>query len=105
LFQTYVIPTVATGTMISSLRDASPSSGNTSRWSLSWTNAALPGSTTLQFQAAGSNSASGPFTFVGPGGSTSAFWTSSPVSTADMAQFNGFRYFQYKAILGRTAQN
>jgi hypothetical protein len=89
-FKTYMTTGYsAAGDLVSSLKDANPPSGYTPSWgTLSWTNPSLPSGTALTFQAAGSNSAAGPFTFSGSisnGGSLSAF--------------NGFRYLKYKALL------
>src|SRR5207244_9217669 len=65
---------------------------------LSWS-ATTPANTTVKFQAAASNSAAGPFNFVGPDGTAATFFT---VSGASLAQFNGKRYLQYKAFLSTT---
>ena len=87
------------GTLISATKDANPLAGTTPRWStLSWT-ASVPGGTSLKFQAAGSNSPSGPFNFVGPDGTATSFFTTSPAS---IVQFTNNRYLQYKAILATT---
>ncbi len=50
----------------------------------------------MKFQVAGSNSASGPFNFVGPDGTAATFFT---ISGASLAQFNGLRYLKYQAFL------
>jgi hypothetical protein len=97
IFHTYVNNGFSpSGNLISSAKDGNPSIGNAPTWTtLSWT-AATPASTSIQFQAAGSNSANGPFNFVGPDGTAGTFFTTSGAS---IAQFNGFRYLEYKAIL------
>ena len=59
----------------------------------------VPASTSLKFQVAGSNSANGPFNFVGPDGTAATFFTTTGAS---IAQFNGFRYLEYKALLATT---
>ena len=99
-FRTYMKTTfVATGNLISSNKDANPAPGLTPVWTtLSWT-AATPVNTTLKFQASGSNSAAGPFNFVGSDGTAATFFTTTGAS---LAQFYGFRYLQYKAYLSTT---
>jgi hypothetical protein len=90
---------VAAGDFISPLKDSNPPAPSTSVWStLSW-NATTPANTTLQFQAAGSNSFTGPFNFVGPDTTSGTFFTTSP---ADITQFSGNRYLKYKAFLTTT---
>jgi uncharacterized repeat protein (TIGR01451 family) len=86
------------GTFVSSLKDANPAAGATPTWStLSWT-ASTPTNTSIQFQAAASNSASGPFNFVGPDGTAGTFFSNG----GSLAQFNGNRYLKYKASLSTT---
>ena len=99
-FKTYMKTGVTPpGDFVSSLKDANPAVGSTPTWTtLSWT-ASTPVNTTLEFQAAASNSANGPFTFVGPNGTAATFFT---VSGTSLAQFNGFRYLKYKAYLSTT---
>ena len=99
-FKTYMKTGFApSGDFVSSSKDANPAVGFTPTWTtLSWT-ASTPVNTTLKFQAAGSNSAYGPFTFVGPNGTAATFFT---VSGASLSQFNGFRYLKYKAYLSTT---
>src|SRR5205085_1243093 len=69
-FRTYVASGgghASSGSLDSSVKDANPAAGAAANWTtLSWTNGALPSGTSLQFQAAASNSAAGPFNFVGP---------------------------------------
>ena len=87
------------GDLISALKDANPVPGNPTAWTtLSWT-AATPAGTALKFQAAASNNSSGPFSFVGPDGTASTFFTTSGAS---LSQFNGFRYLKYRAFLSTT---
>ena len=84
------------GNLISSNKDANPAPGRTPVWTtLSWT-ATTPANTSLRFQAAGSNSATGPFSFVGPDGTAATFFNTTGAS---LAQFYGFRYLEYKAYL------
>ncbi len=88
------------GNLISGTKDANPAAGLTPIWSsFSWT-ATTPANTTLRFQAAGSNSVSGPFSFVGPDGTAATFFTTSPAS---LTQFYNKRYVQYKAYLTTTS--
>jgi len=87
------------GDLISGVKDANPSVNNAPSWStLSWT-ATTPANTGVKFQVAGSNSANGPFTFVGPDGTAATFFTTSGAS---IAQFNGFRYLEYHSYLTST---
>ncbi len=96
-FRTYIqVGYPASGTQTSNTKDANPPIGATPTWTtLSWT-ATTPASTDLKFQVAASNSAIGPFTFVGPDNTAATFFTTSGAS---LSQFNGFRYLQYKAFL------
>jgi hypothetical protein len=90
---------LASGNLVSGVRDANPAAGFSPRWlTLSWT-ATTPANTTVQFQAAASNNVNGPFNFVGPDGTASTFFTSSG---ALLSQFNGFRYLKYEALLSTT---
>jgi hypothetical protein len=99
-FRVYIKPGfVPSGDFVSSVKDANPAPGLTPIWtSLSWT-ATTPANTVLRFQAAGSNSAAGPFNFVGPDGTAATFFTTSPAS---LDQLYGLRYLQYKAFLSST---
>jgi uncharacterized repeat protein (TIGR01451 family) len=97
-FTTYVKPVglQTSGNFVSSLKDSGAVTGSTTSWgTITWNNAALPAGTTLQFQAAASNSASGPFNFVGPDGTAATFFTTSGAS---LSQFNAKRYLKYKAL-------
>ncbi len=88
------------GNFVSGPFDANPSPGITPIWStFSWT-ASTPANTSLQFQIAGSNSAAGPFNFVGPDGTAATFFTTSPVQLSP--QFYNLRYLEYKAYLATT---
>jgi hypothetical protein len=86
------------GDFVSGAKDANPATGATPTWgTLSWTNT-VPAGTTLKFQAAASSNAAGVFNFVGPDGTANTFFTSG----ASLAQFNGFRFLKYKALLTGT---
>ncbi|HBB95950.1 MAG TPA: hypothetical protein DC054_11225, partial [Blastocatellia bacterium] len=90
---------LASGNLVSGVRDANPAAGFSPRWlTLSWT-ATTPANTAVQFQAAASNSVNGPFNFVGPDGTAATFFTGSG---ALLSQFNGFRYLKYEALLSTT---
>jgi uncharacterized repeat protein (TIGR01451 family) len=87
------------GNFTSTVKDSGAVTGATPNWTtLSWTNT-LPANTTVKFQAAGSNSSSGPFNFVGPDGTAATFFTTSGAS---LSQFNGLRYLEWKAFLSTT---
>ncbi|HWM89561.1 MAG TPA: carboxypeptidase regulatory-like domain-containing protein [Thermoanaerobaculia bacterium] len=87
------------GEFESGLKDSNPPVGFTPTWTtISW-NATTPADTAISFQVAASNSASGPFNFVGPDGTAGTFYTSSGGS---LSQFNGNRYLKYKAYLTST---
>lgn len=89
----------ASGNLVSGTKDANPAMGLVPRWTtLSWT-ASTPANTSVQFQAAASNNIDGPFDFVGPDGTAGTFFTTSGAS---LAQFNGFHYLKYKALLTTT---
>jgi hypothetical protein len=96
-FTTYVTPATSyptSGNFISSTKDSGAVAGTTPVWTtLSWTNATLPSVTNIQFQAAASNSPSGPFNFVGPDNTAATFFTNG----GSLALFNGNRYLKYKA--------
>jgi hypothetical protein len=89
----------ASGTFISSTKDANPASGATANWStLSW-NADTPAGTAIQFQVAASNSTAGPFNFVGPDGTAGTFFGNGD----SLAQFAGNRYLKYRASLSTSS--
>jgi hypothetical protein len=102
-FKTYMTTAVvfgAAGDLVSRVRDANPIAGATPHWtSLSWT-ATTPAGTAVRFQAAASNSAAGPFAFIGPDGTSATFFTSSPASLSG-SLFSG-RYLEYRAFLSTT---
>ncbi len=102
-FTTFVTPPLtyqASGNFVSSVKDSGAVTGSTTNWStLTWNNSALPSGTSVKFQAAAGNSASGPFNFVGPDGTAGTFFTTSGAS---LSQFNGLRYLKYKALLATT---
>lgn len=88
------------GSLISSLKDSGavvPGAGMT--WTTVTWNATTPAGTSLKFQIAASNAASGPFVFAGPDGTAATFFTTSGAS---LAQFNGRRYLKYTAYLATT---
>lgn len=98
-FKTYIFNGyAASGNLVSAVKDSSPAAGHSPQWTtLSW-NGTTPANTSLQFQVAASNSASGPFSFVGPDGTSGTFFTTE----ASLSQFNGKRYLKYKAIFVTT---
>jgi hypothetical protein len=99
-FITYINPGFASsGTFVSSLKDANPAAGRTPNWTTLTYSASTPAGTAVKFQIAASNTASGPFSFVGPDGTAATFFTTSGAS---LSQFNGFRYLKYKAFLSTT---
>ncbi len=99
-FVTYINPGFApSGTFVSSLKDANPAAGRTPNWTTFTFSATTPAGTGVKFQIAASNSAAGPFSYVGPDGTAATFFTTSGAS---LSQFNGFRYLKYKAILTTT---
>ncbi|HEY0174093.1 MAG TPA: Ig-like domain repeat protein [Pyrinomonadaceae bacterium] len=86
----------AAGELVSGVKDANPVAGSVPNWTtLSWT-ATVPANTSLSFQVAASNNVNGPFNFVGPDGTAATFFTTSGAS---LAQFKGFRYLKYKALM------
>jgi len=97
-FKTYMqTGYTASGDLVSGTKDSNPLVvGLSPKWStLSWT-ATTPASTALRFQVAASDSAYGPFSFVGPDGTAATYYTASGAS---LSQFNGKRYLQYRAYL------
>ena len=90
----------SSGTFVSAPKDNNPSGGITPIWqSFSW-NATTPANTSIKFQLAGSNNVNGPFNFVGPDGTASTYFTTSPVQLSP--QFYNLRYIEYMAILATT---
>ncbi len=95
-FKVYVSPAYSSaGTLISSLKDSSLAGAQIFWSTLSFT-ATTPANTSVQFQAAASNSPDGPFSFVGPDNTASTYFTTSGAS---LAQFDGSRYLEYEAFL------
>lgn len=89
----------ASGNLASGVKDSNPASGLVPNWTtVSFTNA-LPANTAMSFQIASSNSAFGPFNYVGPDGTAGTFFTTSGAS---ISQFDGKRYLKYKALLSTT---
>jgi hypothetical protein len=84
----------ASGTFVSSTKDANPNPNSSAGWgTISWT-ADTPAGTDVQFQAAASNNPAGAFNFVGPDGTAATFFTNG----GSLAQFNSNRYLKYKAL-------
>ncbi len=100
-FHTYMDSGFApSGNLVSGLIDSNPAPGLTPIWqTLSWT-ASTPAGASIQFQVAASNSATGPFNFVGPDNTAGTFFTTSGASLTP--QFDGMRYLKYKAYLATT---
>jgi hypothetical protein len=90
---------VSSGTFVSSVKDADPPAGTTPTWTTLSFDATAPANTDVAFQVAGSNSPTGPFTFVGPDGTPGTFFTTNG---ADLSEFDGFRYLEYEAFLSTT---
>jgi hypothetical protein len=99
-FKTYVqAGYAASGDLVSSVKDGNPAAGSSTSWgTLAWS-ATTPAATALRFQVAASNSAAGPFGFVGPDGTAATFFTATGAS---LGQFNGSRYLAYKAYFSTT---
>ena len=93
-FKIYVQSGFATsGTFVSGVKDANPDINSSATWeTIAWT-AVTPAGTDVQFQAAASSDPAGPFSFVGPDGTSATFFTNG----GSLAQFNGSRYLQYRA--------
>jgi hypothetical protein len=74
--------------------------------SLTW-KGSLPAGTSIAFQIAVSNSSSGPWSFIGPSGTTSTSYTASPSVpiTLDSSLFSGYRYFRYRTTLTSDVTN
>src|SRR5262249_36979358 len=83
----------------SSLKDANPVANSTPHWTTLSFTATTPANTAVKFQVAGSNSAYGPWNYVGPDGTASTFFTTT---RASRAQFNGDRYLRCEAFLSTT---
>jgi hypothetical protein len=92
-------PTSTTGYLDSTTFDTGVASGAELN-SLMW-KGTLPAGTAIAFQIAVSNSSSGPWNFVGSGGTSSTYYTASfgvPIPLT-YALFSGYRYFRYRTIL------
>jgi hypothetical protein len=92
-------PTSTTGYLDSTTFDTGSVSGAQLN-SMSWSGS-LPGGTAIGFQFAVSNSSSGPWSFIGSGGTSGTSYTASPNTpiTLSYSLFSGFRYFRYRTIL------
>jgi hypothetical protein len=101
-FKTYMSDGYLPGTLISNPKDANPSVTDMARWTTLSYSATTPTNTSITFQAAASNSSTGPFIFVGPDGTDSTYFTSTGAS---LSQFDGFRYLKYKAYLASSDGN
>ena len=85
---------VPSGTLTSSAKDANPVAGAIPSWgALTWVSS-TDANTDVKFRAAASDSPSGTFTFVGPGGAGTFFGNGD-----SLAQFDGKRYLKYQASL------
>jgi hypothetical protein len=83
----------SSGTFVSSSKDANPDLLSAAGWgTISW-NADTPAGASIQFQAAASNSAAGPFSFVGPDNTAATFFTNG----GSLTQFNNNCYLKYQA--------
>jgi hypothetical protein len=81
------------GTVVSTMLD---SGGANVDWNtISWVGTSSPPTTVLRYQLATSNDPAGPWDYVGPGGSISAYYTTSP--TAIWTGHDGQRYLRYFA--------
>lgn len=88
----------SSGNFISSTKDANPAAGKMAAWGTIGWNATVPAGTTLQIQAAASDSVYGPFNFVGPDGTAGTYFTNG----ASLDRFNNHRYLQYKVVMTTT---
>jgi hypothetical protein len=85
----------SSGNFVSGAIDSNPTLPGTSTWgAISW-NATTPAGTSVKIQVAGSNNVDGPFSFVGPDGTSSTYFSNGN----SLGQFNGQRYVKYKAYL------
>jgi hypothetical protein len=91
-FAVYVNGYAVNGSLVSSLKDSNLPPGNVPAWTSINYGASAPSGSTLRVQVAGSNNEYGPFTFIGPDGTSGT----SFASNASLSQFNGFRYLKYK---------
>lgn len=93
----------SSGYLISSILDTQATDGAALN-SIMW-QGDLPGGSHVKFQFASSNSSSGPWTYLGPGGSSVAYYEPSgpdlPMEI-DLADHNNKRYLRYKITLNPT---
>lgn len=82
------------GDFTSSTKDRDPGPDEPISWGPLNATATTPAGTTLTYQVAVSDSPSGPFDFVGPDGTSDTFFAPGD----SLAQFNGKRYLQYRAL-------
>jgi uncharacterized protein (TIGR03382 family) len=82
------------GDFTSSTKDRAPAPDDPVSWGVLNATATTPAGTTLTYQVAASNSPSGPFDFVGPDGTNNTSFAPGD----SLAQFNGKRYLQYRAL-------
>lgn len=96
-------PTSTTGFVDSTTFDTGSTSGAQLN-SLLW-QGSLPAGTAIAFQLAVSNSSSGPWSFMGPGGTASTTYTASPGVPIPLSYslFSGYRYFRYQVTLTSNA--
>lgn len=86
----------ASGTAESVVRDSGIASSGATAWTTLGFTASTPAGTSVRFQVAASHAVDGPFSPVGPDGTPATFFTTSGAS---LAQFNGYRYLRYRAVL------
>jgi len=93
--------TSATGTLDSQTFDTGVASGAQLN-SITWKGGAIPTGASVGFQIAVSNSSSGPWNFIGPGGTSGSTYVASvsgaPIPLGNYVSLAG-RYFRYRVIL------
>ena len=95
---------MASGTLISSIFDTQATNGvaiNTIMWQGN-----KPSDTNVKFQIASSNSSSGPWSYLGPDGSDTTYYTPTDANMPvqiNSAFHNNHRYFRYKIFLTSNA--
>ena len=95
---------VASSSLTSSIFDTGVSSGaaiNTIMWQGN-----KPSGSNVKFQIASSNSSSGPWSYLGPDGSDTTYYTPTDANIPvqiNLAQHNNKRYFRYKIFLESNA--
>ena len=95
-FKTTIETYVPSGDYTSATKDSGITSPGAAGWTTLNITEIVAQSTTLRYQAAASQSAGGPFSFVGPDGTAATYFDASGAS---LAQFNGNRYLRYRALL------